>query len=52
MRCIKCHGQDVCKRVKLVNDPVAPAAVVVAADDPDYPVIFFETPFAMAATDA
>ena len=51
-RCIKRRGRDARKRVELVNDPVAPAVVVVAADAANYPVIFFEIPVATVAAGA
>ena len=51
-RCIKRRGRDTCERVELVNDPVAPAVVGVAADDLDYPVVFFEIPVATVAINA
>ena len=51
-RYIKRRGRDARKRVELVNDPVAPAVVVVAADAANYPVIFFEIPVATVAAGA
>ena len=51
-RCIKRCGRDARERVELVNDPVAPAVVVIAADAADYPVIFFEIPVATVVANA